>query len=211
MHNLYEKFDAILFDWDGVILDSTLHSAMVCVEVCKRYGVVITPEHYLENFSQPHWIYYESVGVKCETPEERARLEDLYWQVLEESPVEKSLFPEAENALKQLSNKTFILGIISASKRHLITDMLALGLNEIFDDENIISDVINKVQSIKDFYERNRVDPKRVLMIGDLPSDLIDGRDAGVKVAGLARNTKQRERLASYKPDYLFDDLTQLL
>jgi len=46
-----------------------------------------------------------------------------------------------------------------------------------------------------------------VLVIGDTPHDVACARHAGVKVMSVVTGRFDRETLAAYMPDYLFDDL----
>ena len=48
----------------------------------------------------------------------------------------------------------------------------------------------------------------RVVIIGDTPLDITCGRVIGVRSIAVATGWTDREKLASYDPDYLFDDLT---
>jgi len=48
-------------------------------------------------------------------------------------------------------------------------------------------------------------------MIGDMPSDIIAGRDAGLWTIGVASGVSKKEILSEYKPDLLIDSLDELV
>jgi phosphoglycolate phosphatase-like HAD superfamily hydrolase len=49
------------------------------------------------------------------------------------------------------------------------------------------------------------------LMIGDMPSDIMAGRDAGLWTIGVASGVSQKEVLLEYEPDLMIDSLEELL
>jgi phosphonatase-like hydrolase len=54
--------------------------------------------------------------------------------------------------------------------------------------------------------------PDRVLKVGDTEVDVEEGRNAGCgKVVGVTTGANTREQLESYHPDYIIDDLEELL
>jgi len=51
---------------------------------------------------------------------------------------------------------------------------------------------------------------KEFIMIGDMPSDIQAGREAGVWTVGVASGVSKKEMLADFKPDLLIDSLDEL-
>jgi phosphoglycolate phosphatase-like HAD superfamily hydrolase len=51
---------------------------------------------------------------------------------------------------------------------------------------------------------------KDFVMIGDMPSDIQAGREAGVWTVGVASGVSKKEILAEFKPDLLIDSLDDL-
>jgi len=58
-------------------------------------------------------------------------------------------------------------------------------------------------------YEKRRRD--EFLMIGDMPSDITAGREAGTWTIGVASGVSKRDILREYEPDLLIDSLDELL
>ena len=58
-------------------------------------------------------------------------------------------------------------------------------------------------------YEKRRRD--EFLMIGDMPSDITAGREAGFWTIGIASGVSKKEILLEYKPDLLIGSLDELL
>ncbi|MEM9694455.1 MAG: HAD family hydrolase [Myxococcota bacterium] len=53
-------------------------------------------------------------------------------------------------------------------------------------------------------------DSCRVIVVGDTPRDIEAARAIGAEVVAVATGTVPREKLAPHRPDYLFDDLTEV-
>jgi pyrophosphatase PpaX len=53
--------------------------------------------------------------------------------------------------------------------------------------------------------------PEEALMVGDNFHDVLAGKNAGTKTAGVAWSIKGREYLAKYEPDFMLENMTDLL
>ncbi|MDT9026390.1 MULTISPECIES: pyrophosphatase PpaX [Rossellomorea] len=53
--------------------------------------------------------------------------------------------------------------------------------------------------------------PEEAIMIGDNHHDILAGKNAGVLSAGVAWSAKGREHLAHYEPDFMLDNMKDLL
>ena len=206
--DIEELFDVVLFDWDGVMYDSMENIARYAQEVCRHFGKDENVQNFLASYDQPFWDYYERQGIPCKTAEERADIYSLYHDqirpVLENDPSVKqpAIFPEIIDTLKELRARGLKIGIVSAHKPNEIIDVLTqAGLADAIDF--MVGLAHNKAEGIATLCKENGFDPERVLMLGDLPSDLRDGRAAGVKVGAVARFPEAEDRLGSYDPDYL--------
>jgi phosphoglycolate phosphatase-like HAD superfamily hydrolase len=205
-----DLFDVVLFDWDGVLFDSMESIARYAQEVCRLLGKEIDTKEFLESYDQPFWNYYTKQGIACDTSEQRDYIYHLYHDqvgpILEKDPqIKKSdLFPDAMEAIRKLESLGLKVGIVSAHKPEEIKALLEKNGIKV---DYLIGLAHNKSQEIKRLCESEGFDSSRVLMIGDLPSDLRDGQRAGVKVMAMARFPEAEDRLGSYDPDYLATSL----
>ncbi|GAA0318246.1 pyrophosphatase PpaX [Bacillus carboniphilus] len=53
--------------------------------------------------------------------------------------------------------------------------------------------------------------PEKTIMVGDNHHDILGGKNAGTLTAGVAWSAKGEEHLAQYKPDYMLQNMTDLL
>ena len=65
------------------------------------------------------------------------------------------------------------------------------------------------LQPALEHYEKRRRD--EFVMIGDMPSDITAGREAGFWTIGVASGVSKKQILADYQPDLLIESLEELL
>src|SRR5690606_6393537 len=53
--------------------------------------------------------------------------------------------------------------------------------------------------------------PETTIMIGDNMHDIVAGKNAGMKTAGVAWSAKGRDFIESLEPDYILDHISQLI
>jgi pyrophosphatase PpaX len=53
--------------------------------------------------------------------------------------------------------------------------------------------------------------PEETLMVGDNFHDVLAGKNAGTETAGVAWTIKGRDYLAKFEPDYMLENMTDLL
>lgn len=124
-------------------------------------------------------------------------------------------FPGVKPLLKKL-HKSFDLFIVSHNKTETIIDHLEKeGFDKIFkgvygsDKIPVQKPDPLALQPALENYQKRRRD--EFLMIGDMPSDITAGQEAGFWTVGLTSGVSKREILANYKPDLLIDSLDELV
>jgi HAD superfamily hydrolase (TIGR01549 family) len=123
-------------------------------------------------------------------------------------------FPSVEPLIKRLS-KSCDLYIISHNKTKTIIEHLEKrGLEKLF--KGVYGSDLIPVQkpdplalqpAIENYEKRNR---EEFLMIGDMPSDITAGQEAGFWTIGVASGVSQRDILKAYNPDLLIGSLEEL-
>lgn len=64
---------------------------------------------------------------------------------------------------------------------------------------------------LRELMDQMRVEPRQVLYVGDMVMDIQTARNADVDVAVIPSGGNSREELASGSPDYLLDEISQLV
>ena len=192
----------ILFDFDGVIVDSLQLFVQAVNAACRKLG-------YPENFTD-----HDLCSIKRMSIPEIARVagvderhtipfvEEIDHD-LERKIHEIKLFPDMSEVIQRLAC-CGDLGIVSASPNRIISAVL---------DHNNLRSVIKDIaggdtpgrknERITRIIASNNSQAEDTWMIGDTVSDIIEGKIAGVKTVGVAWGWHGVKRLQKAQPDFL--------
>ncbi|MGD0862758.1 MAG: HAD-IA family hydrolase [Candidatus Limnocylindrales bacterium] len=118
---------AILFDWDGTIVDSMPAVLETEAAICRHFNLPFDESIFRRTFS-PNWRRMcHSLGI----PEDRNEEASQIWAATFHSDQMRS-FPGIEDALARLAAAGFTLGLVTSSHRVEVEPQLArLGLDEL--------------------------------------------------------------------------------
>lgn len=114
-----------------------------------------------------------------------------------------------------LKKKGYKLAIVTTKREDVAFKGLQLMKLDPFFDFMIAYDHVKKVKPDPEpiFLALEKLDskPEETLMVGDNFHDVLAGKNAGTKTAGVAWTIKGRDYLAKYEPDYMLENMTDLL
>jgi len=174
-----------LFDLDGVVLDSISSIFMATRDVLSESGVPFARlpslQSFLSHFSMPGYHYYRGFGVTVSD-------EELDRQFLRVFPFYEAIvepYPGMPQTIEKLRSQGVMTAIVSSGSLERVEQRLAqFGLRGLFDA--VYAGAANKTASIKDCCQRFGCAPEQTFFIGDIQSDMRDGRAAGVVPIGFA-------------------------
>jgi HAD superfamily hydrolase (TIGR01509 family) len=204
------KTTVVMFDWDGVLIDSLGASFNVYSKIFARIGTrPLTEEEFLA-VQSPNWYeFYKKVGV----PERLWKDVDSDWVRLykEESP---RLHSDALGCLTTLKKSEFILALVSnGSKTRVEGELERFRLGSFFDSV-IFGDRKEELKPSPFMLEKTLdvlgSSPESAMYVGDSPADIQAAKNARVPSIALARGPIQAARLRDENPDYIFGGLDRL-
>jgi HAD superfamily hydrolase (TIGR01509 family) len=201
---------AVLFDWDGTLLDSA-ESSFFCYErLFSELGIAFTRETFARTYSPDWYRTYEALGLaRSRWPEADARWLEIY------AGERCELFPQASTAVHRLRNGGVAVGLVTGGSRARIERELAsLGVSALFDTVVCSEDADRKKpdpEALRVALERLRVDAPRAAYVGDSPEDVEMARSAGVFSVAIAGRFPNREALVRAGPDLFARDLVEAL
>jgi HAD superfamily hydrolase (TIGR01509 family) len=200
---------AIIFDWDGVIVDSMQSIAKGIQEAATLLGANISVEETLDTYFQPRYAFYESLGIDVS---DKAKIDRIHLASVAKHSTPAPLFPEVAEVLRELNHRGKKLALASTVEVvDLEKQLKQFGLENLFEKELVEGGMKPKEQKLTDLLLKLGYLASEVLYVGDLPSDVIAARTAGTKAAGIQRREGARERLIKEKPDFLLGSLEDLL
>jgi HAD superfamily hydrolase (TIGR01549 family) len=222
---------AIIFDFDGTILDireileksieeiliekkinvdmeTTIQEIGALLETIQGYPL---PKVLLESYeifkhitSLQNLSYFKQLRIAVE-------IFSKYLEYSKDAP----LFPGVKPLLKRL-RKSFDLFIVSHNKTESIIDHLEKeGINNyfkgVYGSDRIPVQKPDPMALQPPLETYNNKKRNEFVMIGDMPSDITAGFEAGFWTIGVASGVSKKEILSEYKPDLLIDSLEDLI
>jgi HAD superfamily hydrolase (TIGR01549 family) len=206
----HDGFRAVLFDWDGTLVDSAAKSYRCYVRVFAAYGIDFDHAAFERTYSPDWYRTYEAVGV----PRERWPEADARW--IECYGTEASrLVPGAREALERLTTRAVRQGLVSSGDGARVRrELTALGVEGFFDAVVCGGETSRRKPDPEPLLlalERLGVPPKGAVYIGDSPEDMAMAKAAGVFAVGVPGGFPNREALAASRPDLLASTLGEAL
>ena len=205
--DLQEKIVGVMFDWDGVLLDSLGTSYNVYNKIFEKVGTRrLTMDEFLR-FQSPNWYdFYVEVGL----PTGLWKQVDAEWMKLyhEEKP---ELHSDAMKCLDDLGWSGFKLALVSNGDRARVEgELVQFGLASRF-QSIICGERREELKPAPMMLQRTLValglGPREAVYIGDAPADIQAAKNADVISIALARGPIQKERLGAEGPDHIFGEL----
>ena len=207
------RFDLLVFDWDGTLMDSAaaITTALQCA--CRDLGFPVPSEERAR--------YVIGLGLDDAMahilPElDRAsypRLRERYRAHFLEQDARTSLFEGAAETISGLHARGYLLGVATGkSRRGLERALSATGLKQYFHATRCADETLSKPHPamLLELMEELAVPRDRTLMIGDTTHDMGMAHAAGVPRLAVAYGAHAREALLSFEPVACMDDLDAL-
>jgi HAD superfamily hydrolase (TIGR01509 family) len=205
-----ERVVGVLFDWDGVLLDSLGSAFNVYNRIFAKMGTRrLTLDEYLE-LQSPNWYdFYVKVGLPVSLWKEV----DREWlQLYEEEHPE--LHPDALRCLASLKKAGLRLALVSNGSRSRVEQELAeFNLGSYF-EAVLFGEKKEELKPSPVMIQRALgamgLEPQEVVYVGDAPADIQAAKSAGVPSVAIARGPIQARRLGVERPDRVFADLDEM-
>jgi pyrophosphatase PpaX len=126
-----------------------------------------------------------------------------------------TIFEGVYDTIKLLKEKGYKIAIVTTKLSDVVDMGLRLTKLDEFFDVIVALDHVTKAkpdpEPVLMALEKLGSSPEEAIMVGDNSHDILAGKNAGTKTAGVAWTLKGREFLASLQPDYLLDNMRDLL
>jgi HAD superfamily hydrolase (TIGR01509 family) len=196
------QIDAVLFDWDGTLVNSADVSFRCFESVFGGYGIAFDRAAYAATYS-PNWHRtYTAVGL----PEDRWSEADARWV---ESYCRETipLIEGARHAVGRLSAGGLTVALVTSGDRvRVARELAAHGLDRVFGVVVCGPDTVHKKphpEALLLALERLGVPPRRAVYVGDSPEDVEMARNAGAWSIGVPGAFPNAAALARSRPDLL--------
>jgi pyrophosphatase PpaX len=206
------KITTVLFDLDGTLIDTNELIITTYLHTLEKYY----PSKYQREDVLPFLgpTLHEVFGNMDPDRVEEMVSEYRAFNIANHDDLVKE-FVGVKETVQTLKERGYKMGIVT-TKRHDVT-LKGLRLMELEDYFEVIVayDHVEKVKPDPEpiFKALEQLDstPEESIMVGDNFHDILAGKNAGTATAGVAWSIKGREYVAKYEPDYMLENMKDLL
>jgi beta-phosphoglucomutase family hydrolase len=182
---------AAIFDWDGVILDSSKHHEESWERLAKEEGKILPEGHFLRGFGRRNVEIMRDLLQWSDDLQEIQRLslrkEELYREVVEDWGIQS--LPGVRTWLERLEQAGVPCVIGSSTEQKNVQLGLRLLGFESFFQTAVTAEHVQRGKPAPDVFlqaaEKVGIDPRRCVVFEDAPSGVAAARAAGMKVVGV--------------------------
>lgn len=208
-----------VFDWNGTLLADTRQIFAADNEVIKALGIKeVTYQEFLDTFDIPVKDYYMKLGAsKLQLLRKAMKLERIFHTSYAKRVLKVRTRAHTKDILEFLKSKNIPMVILSNHVREeIIKELNRRNLQKYF-AEILGNSMINtafqsrsKQDKLSAYLKQNRIDPKRILIVGDGTEEIHIARSLGAKVVSITHGNYSTRRLKAAKPDYLITNLLEI-
>jgi phosphoglycolate phosphatase len=198
----------LIFDYDGVIVDSLEIFMKHFIKACKQEGYpeIATKKEFLKLF---HGNMFDQMMKKGMDKKTILNIVYTLKEGLETHQDEIRLFSNMKNVLEQLSKNCKLI-ISTSNETNVVRNHLKKeNIERLFDGiygSDIEPSKVKKIQIIQ-----NKNPSKDYFYIGDTIGDILEGKQAQVKTIAVSWGWHTKEELLKIKPDHIVDKPSNLL
>lgn len=206
------KITTILFDLDGTLIDTNELIITTYLHTLEKYY----PSKYQREDVLPFLgpTLHEAFGSIDPDLVEEMVLEYRAFNIANHDELVTE-FAGVFETVQSLKDKGYKLGIVTTKRHDVTLKGLRLMDLERFFEVVVTYDHVSKTKPDPEpiFKALEQLDstPEETMMVGDNYHDILAGKNAGTVTAGCAWSIKGREYIAKYEPDYILENMADLL
>jgi HAD superfamily hydrolase (TIGR01509 family) len=201
---------AILFDWDGTLVDTAELSYRIYAELFAGFGLRFDRRTFSATYSPDWYRTFEKVGL----PRERWPEADERWLALY-ARQQVALLPGARAALERVRDAGLAAALVTSGSRDRVRrDLERLRVRVLFSEVVCGDDAEHKKphpEALLLALGRLAVAAGEAAYVGDSPEDVAMARAAGAVAVGIPGGFPNRKRLRAAGPELLAASLGEAI
>lgn len=208
-----KRYELIVFDWDGTVMDSTAVIANSIQSACRDLDLPVPSDEDARHVIGMGLVQALQHAVP-EAPEHMYEpLADRYRHYFLAQDQSIPLFPGAHETIAELHEAGHALAVATGKSRKGLDRVLdSSGLRPYFHASRTADETFSKPHPamLQELMDELGMQPREVLMIGDTTHDLQMAINAGVDAVGMTYGAHLEEQLRELNPLALLDDFHSL-
>ncbi len=199
---------AVIFDFDGVIVDSldAIYEIYGIMAMSLNFRIPPTPKDLVRMFGKGNFYeLFRNLGIV--DPEKQEKAIEIFKQNERRMYENSRLYPDIKRILKDLKERGYKIGVVSNNWQEQLDHTLGKhGLTRHIDA--VIG--LNGIKKVKPdpalllkCMEELGVSGEDCVYVGDMIADVLAARNAGIRVIAVTYGYGSREALSEAEPDFL--------
>ncbi len=207
------RFDAVIFDWNGTLLDDFWLMAKASAAIFRAYGAAPPGgEVYREKMDAASVSaiekFYHDHGVPSHIT--LREMNEIWHRITREHWRETELFIGAREVLEECRKNGVFCGVVSGEKKEFLEERLRMfELGGYF--QSVEGGAYDKRAALEAMLHRAGVAPGRAVYIDDTDAGIGHAKAAGMKTVGVAGGYSSAERIICANPDLFVHTVAELL
>ena len=207
------KYDFIVFDWDGTLMDST-KTIISCIQSAARdLGLPVPSVKNASHVIGLGMLDALKAAMPDVDPQFYPKIIERYRQHYFNQDNDMVLFDGAQEMLTDLSQQGYFLAVATGKSRVGLNRALnASKLLTLFDATRCADETFSKPHPamLQELTRELGQDMHRTVMIGDTTHDLLMASNAGAEAIGVNYGAHEHHALQELNPVYIADSITSL-
>jgi len=207
------KYDFIVFDWDGTLMDST-KTIISCIQSAARdLGLPVPSVKNASHVIGLGMLDALKAAMPDVDPQFYPKIIERYRQHYFNQDNDLVLFDGAQEMLTDLSQQGYFLAVATGKSRVGLNRALnASKLLTLFDATRCADETFSKPHPamLQELTRELGQDMHRTVMIGDTTHDLLMASNAGAEAIGVNYGAHEHHALQELNPVYIADSITSL-
>lgn len=209
------KYKAILFDMDGVLIESEFLMRHAAIQALAEYGIAAKHEDFVEFTGMGEDKFLGGVAEKYGhryTFDMKEKAYDYFGERVKEMA---HVPAGVKEMLIALHEKGLVLAVCSAADlRKVRYNIQAIGVDEAIFSALVTGSDVERKKPFPDIYlegaRRVGIDPKECLVVEDAVSGIQAAHAAGMDAVGVPTTFSKEELTERVHPEYLLNEIKEL-
>jgi len=195
----------IIFDWTGVIKDSSQYHFEMTNKMLEYFGLKRKPiEQLKEEWSEPYMTFWNKYLPDLTKDQQNI----VYKKFVVENPNIKEYSGISDLIIKFKNEGKKLVVLSSDHSVSILSEIKKFGLENIFDEVEI--EIHDKEETLFKIIKRNGFNKEETVIVGDSNQEIVIGKKAGIKTIAVTWGLCSENNLKLYNPDYLIHNLEDL-
>jgi phosphoglycolate phosphatase len=207
------QFDLIVFDWDGTLMDSTVHITRSIQAACRDLGLPVPADEAASYVIGLGLRDALSIAAPSLDPHDYPRLAERYRHHYLVKGIRTELFAGARELLEELRDAGYLLAVATGKSRVGLNRALdEVGLTRLFDGTRCADETFSKPHPamLQEITRELGQNLGRTVMIGDTTHDLQMALNAGAAGVAVTYGAHPADALAALEPRFVAESVSAL-